>query len=160
MIHGTDSRAAEMVNQLNDLLTAATGSGEPLEGLQVVDGPVFDLADLQDDAICVAPGSPADPGFVSSFETQTNLGRRTYEEIVTINVAISSRVLDGQNMRSRRDRVKEILTALQTVLHDNRVVGGVWDDIGLGGEAVWHQVATSRGKVCAAGVLVEASALL
>ena len=155
MIHGSDSRAAEMVDKLNDLLSSASS----FTGIQVVDGPVFDLAELDDDAVCVAPGSPADPGFVSSFEEQSGLGK-TYLENVAINVAISSRVLDSQDMRSRRARVTEILTYLQTVLHDNRVVAGVWDDIGLGAEAVWHQVATSRGKVCALGVLVEAQALL
>jgi hypothetical protein len=156
MIQGTPSRAAEVVNKLNDLLNDA----DSFDGLQIVDGPVFDLTDLQDDAICVAPGSPTDPGFVSSFTEQTSLGRRTYVEDITVNVAISSRVVDAQDMRARRDRVMEILTDLQTVLHENRIVDGVWDDIGLGTEAVWHQVSTSKGVVCALGVLVEARALL
>ena len=156
MIHGTPSRAPEMVDKLNDLLNAAAS----FTGIQIVDGPVFDLAELDDDAVVVAPGSPADPGFVSSFTEQTNLGRRTYVEHVTINVAISSRVLDSNDMKARRARVTEILTDLQTVLHDNRVVDGIWDDAGLGAEAVWHQVATNRGVVCALGILIEAQALL
>lgn len=156
MIVGSPSQAPAIVDALNDLVTDASA----FSGIQVVDGPILDLEQLEDDAVCIAAGTPAEPGFTSSFQEQNNLGRRSYIEVVTINVTVSARVLDNTDMRARRGRVRELLTDLQALLTANRVADGVWDDIGFGSEAAWHQVATTRGAVCVAGILIEARALI
>jgi hypothetical protein len=156
MIIGSPSKAPDIVDALNDLVTGAL----VFAGLQVIDGPILDLEDLANDAICIGAGNTSDPGFTSSFEVDTSLGRKAYTETVFINVTISARIVDDYDMRARRQRVKELLADLQGLLTDNRVNDGTWDDIGVGPEGVWHQVVTVRGAVCALGVLVEARALI
>lgn len=156
MIIGTESQAAAVVDALNDLVTDASA----FAGVQVVDGPIFDIDEMENDTVCIGAGTPTEPGFTSSFEEQNNLGRRAYIETVTINVTLSSYVPDGTDMSARRAVVRGLLKDLQDLLTENRVVAGQWDDLGLGQEAVWHQVATVKGKVCVAGVLVEARVLI
>lgn len=149
------TRAPAVVDGLLAIFAARTNLAE----VQILDGPVLSVDELEPDSIAVAPGTPDQPGFLSTFEPQTSLGRVTYVEQVEVTVAIAS--YSGEtDMKPRRDRCAALLAELQAALVDNQTRDGAWDSVELGPEAVWHPVQSPQGATCAVGITIVARAII
>lgn len=131
------SRAPAAIDTFLDLLTVAVDDADhPLHGVQVIDGPVKKVTDLDDDAVAVAPGDPDTPGFVSTFEAQPGAGPAAYVE--RIEVGISAVSYSGRtDMQPRRARVGEIIAGVKAVLDANQT-SDAWDAAAMGAEMSWY----------------------
>lgn len=139
------SRVPATIDRLLALLAAA----DSLEGVQVLDGPALSMDQVEDDTICVAPGTPDAPGAFSTMAPQNGMGRAAYVEQVEVVVTIQSYGGDVE-AKPRRDRVGELLAAVKGVI-DEHQVDEAWDNAMLGPEISWHFMVDERGATCAAG---------
>ena len=136
-----------------DGLIALIGVHATFDGVQVVDGPVRSMGELEDDSVVIAPATPDNPGTTVAYEAEPGLGRKAYVEIVEVSVVLTS-FSGEENMKARRDRVTVLLGGLQDVLTQNQVREDAWDSIAMGPEAAWHQVQSEDGATCALGLTV------
>lgn len=125
----------------NATLTAA--------GVSVVDG---SFGELENDMVYVGPGSEDQSGVTVAHQQQPGLGN-SYVESIEVLLSISSYSGDV-DMKPRRDRVAELVAAVQDVVRTNRQRDGAWDDAMFGPDSEWTQVQNNDGAVCAVGFTV------
>jgi hypothetical protein len=149
------SRLPAVIDGLLELLKAA----EPLEGVQILDGPPLRMTDLEDDTIAVAPGFEFQPGAVSTFESQNALGRASYVERIEVGMTAAS--YSGEvNLKTRRDRCAALLAAVKAVIDDNQVRAEAWDGAELGPTIEWYPKQEESGTTVEVGFTLVFKAIL
>lgn len=145
--------ASTRVPAVLDGLIAILSAQADLAGVQIVDGPVRGMVELEYDTIVIAPSSPESPGVAVTYERESNLGRVAYVEQVEATVFVSSFSGD-EAMKPRRDRVLALCAAVQAALDANQTRADAWDSCEMGPEAAWHQVQSKDGATCTVGFTV------
>lgn len=140
------SRVTVVVDRLLELLRAAA----PLAGVQVLDGPALSMDQVENDSICVGPGTPDAPGVFTTVAEQPGLGPNVYVEQVEVVMAIQSYSGDV-DAKPVRDRAAALLAGVKSVVDDHQVVDQVWDAAALGPEQSWHPMVGPSGATCAIG---------
>lgn len=149
------SRLPAVLDGLLELLRAA----EPLQGVQIIDGPPLRMTDLEDDAIAVAPGFEFQPGAVSTFENQNALGRVSYVERIEVGMTAAS-YSGTVDLKARRDRAAALLAAVKSVIDDNQVREDAWDAAELGTTLEWYPKQEESGTTVEVGFTLLFKAVL
>lgn len=122
----------------------------PLKGVQVIDGPVRKLADVQAEAVGVGMGDQNFPGATSLLEQMPGMGARAYAERIEVTMMIG--VSGGSSeMTSQRTRAGELLAGVKAIVDANQIRSGVWDQAFMGDAIEWYP---SNNEV---GISVEAA---
>lgn len=134
---------------------------DPLTDLQVIDGPVLTEAGMADDCLLVAPGTPDEPGLVSTMSRgeAPALGRQTYVERCEVTLILSC-YSGSTDLAALRGRAAGYLAGIKDRLDAAQVNDPAWDRIYLGNQGAWYPVQTDRGAVVTVGFTVVTEALI